>query len=68
MELFLNYVFMVLLGLMNMNELILDYSLQLAIVIYLYASMEKFFFVMCGLPTMCDLSLFIRYFIYVTLI
>lgn len=51
MELFLDYAFAPLSGVVDTNEFTSVYSLQLAIVIYLHASMEKYVSATCGLPS-----------------
>ena len=57
MEFFLDYVFVPFPGVTDSSEFSLDYSLQLAIGICIYASMEKRGFVTYSLSAMHDLPL-----------
>ena len=50
-NLFLDSAFVALPGVEDRSEFTLDYSLQLTIAIYLYASTEKQALAKCGLPT-----------------
>ena len=58
MELFLDYASVPLQSIADKQiKFTLDYSLKLAVVIHLCASMEKHSFAVCGLSTMCGLPL-----------